>query len=152
MQELVLPSELAQYHKYLFIDTCGYDRGIGKYVIRTRFPYPDDFKTPYWVEHPVFLGQMLVFTQGFIGKISKQSGGQIRDFAFVSPWSKADRVSIRGGSGGGDRVPCVYCHRDAIIDCPDQLPDDSVLEILELDTNHLGLFVKRARIVWIRPV
>ena len=132
-----LPDVLKQYGMY--IDRCGYtSTDLKDRIICTK-------TKPH--NPPISCGDA-VFTQRTIGK--KTNLG-VNDYVLVSLYSKMDRVQMDGGSGGGREVKCLYCHKDAIVDCPDFLPDDSVLEVIVLDTNEHGLFVKKAKIVWIRP-
>lgn len=135
-----LPEILKSYGMY--IDRCGYtSTDLKDRIICTK-------SKPYPYNQPMSVGDA-VFTQRTIGK---QTSLGVNDYVLVSLYSKMDRVQMGGGSGEGRQVKCLYCHKDAIVDCPDFLPDDSVLEVIDLDTNEHGVFVKKAKIVWIRPV
>lgn len=136
-------SELTQYG--FGIDNGGYQfKGFKDRIVVSnlsdKFRNNTDFATP----------GMPVFTQGTIGRNSKNG---IIDYVFVSPYSNRDRVNFAGGyDSQGVSVKSIYCHKDAIQKCPNFLPDDSVLEILEVGENEHGTFVKSAKIVWVRPL
>ena len=138
-----IPQELKQYG--FGIDNGGYQNlslkdNIVVSNLSDKFRKNTDFATP----------GMPVFTQGTIGRKSKNG---IIDYVLVSPYSTRDRINFVGGYGDeGIKVKCIYCHKDAIQDCPEYLPDDSVLEILKVGENEKGYFVKSAKIVWVRPL
>ncbi len=138
-----IPQELIGYG--FGIDNGGYQRR----TIKDRIVV-SNLSDKFWNNTDFAVIGMPVFTQGTIGRKSKNG---IIDYVLVSPYSARDRINFVGGyDSQGVKVKCIYCHKDAIQECPEHLPDDSVLEILEVGENEKGYFVKSAKIIWVRPL
>ena len=80
-----------------------------------------------------------VYTMGEIG----MKNNSFKDFVFVS----ATPIAQRETRPNQNRVLGIYCHKDAIENCPYFLANDTRLEVIEMGENDHGPFIKRARII-----